>query len=179
MDNIEFRSSILKLNGTRKHKVSNSYGIHDCYKYYKKHRKYKYSITESLYSKIIKEYAELIIIELLKGKEVKLPSNLGSLEIRKYPTYVKFDGKLKTNLPIDWNRTIKLWEEDKQAHINKTLIRIETKEIYKVYYNRNKAKYKNKCFYQLNINRELKNKIKEKVNNGELNAYLFKNSVYE
>ena len=39
---------------------------------------------------------------------------------------LKFENnKLVTNLPIDWDNTLKLWQEDKEAYNNKTLIRME------------------------------------------------------
>ena len=38
---------------------------------------------------------------------------MGIIELRKYKSYIKEeDGKIKTNLPIDWDRTIRLWYED-------------------------------------------------------------------
>ena len=75
-------------------------------------------------------------------------------------------------MPIDWDRTLKLWYEDKEAFKNKTLIKVEEKEIYKVYYNRNIAEYKNKSFYQFNINKDLKRKLKQTIKEGSLDAFM-------
>jgi hypothetical protein len=62
---------------------------------------------------------------------------MGTLEIRKKPARVSIvDGKLVTNLPIDWDATLKLWYEDKESFENKTLVRVESEEIFKVYYNK-------------------------------------------
>jgi len=62
---------------------------------------------------------------------------MGSLEIRKKPSRISIvDGKLVTNLPIDWDATLRLWYEDKESFDNKTFVRVENEEIYKVYYNK-------------------------------------------
>jgi hypothetical protein len=59
------------------------------------------------------------------------------LELRKYDASIKIvDGKVKTNLPIDWDKTLKLWYEDEEAYKQRTLIKMEEKEIYKVHYNK-------------------------------------------
>ena len=44
--------------------------------------------------------------------------------LRKGDVYIGIgnDGKLKTNLPIDWNKTLELWYEDEESYKNKTLI---------------------------------------------------------
>jgi hypothetical protein len=42
-----------------------------------------------------------------------LPHRLGRLEVRKNAASITIkDGKVKTNLPIDWDATLKLWFED-------------------------------------------------------------------
>jgi nucleoid DNA-binding protein len=53
---------------------------------------------------------QLLAKELVKGVEVKLPYGFGSLEIRKRPSRLSIvEGKLVTNLPVDWNATLNLW----------------------------------------------------------------------
>ena len=69
---------------------------------------------------------------------------MGGLELRSNNTYVKFkNGKLKTNRMIDWNATLKLWYNDKEAKHKKQLVRLENKKIFSVFYNRGKAKFTN------------------------------------
>ena len=38
MDYDNFRKIVLKLHDNRKHKVKNSYGVYDAFKYYRKHK---------------------------------------------------------------------------------------------------------------------------------------------
>ena len=75
-------------------------------------------------------------------------------------------------MPIDWDRTLKLWYEDEESYKNKTLIKVEEKEIYKIYYNRNVAEFTNKSFYQFDINRELKKRLKQNIKEGKLDAFM-------
>lgn len=173
MDN-NFRRNVLKLNSNRIHKINNSYGIRDFYKHYKKNT--DSNIKESTYSDIIKDINTIISINLSKNKSFKIPNNLGIIEIRKYNTYIKYKDGIVTNLPIDWNKTLHLWEEDIEAYNNKVLIRIETKEVFKLYYNKKKAKFRNKSYYEFNFNRRLKHRIKTQIEEGNLDAFLFKNN---
>jgi len=82
------------------------------------------------------------------------------------------NGKLVTSLPIDWDKTLQLWYEDKEAFDNKTLVRIETEEVFKVYYNKQSANYNNKSFYEFKPNRELKRRLSKYAREGYLDAYL-------
>ena len=98
---------------------------------------------------------------------------MGKLELRKRPTIVEFkEGKLRTNLPIDWDSTLKLWYEDEQSYKDKRLVRQETKEVFKVFYNKYRADYPNKSFYQFHINREIKKGLKHKIKNGEIDSLM-------
>lgn len=98
---------------------------------------------------------------------------MGLLELRKrIPSITLENGKIKTNLPVDWDKTLKLWASDIQAYNNKTLVRHESKEVFKVYYNKTKAIYNNKHFYTFTLNRDLKLALKEKVRNNEIDAFL-------
>ena len=99
---------------------------------------------------------------------------MGSLELRKYESNIKLvDGKLVTNLPIDWDKTLKLWYDDKESYDKKTLIKMEESEIFKVYYNKSRAEYNNKSFYQFKVNREIKKELKHNIKKGYVDAFKF------
>lgn len=169
-----FRRKILKIDEHRVHKVRNSYGIYDGYKYYRRNKpkEHKYVLTESQYFFITRRVNKLLGELLINGEDIILPYRLGRLEIRKYEAKITTDDKkIKTNLPIDWDRTLKLWYEDKESYKNKTLVKVEEKEIYKIYYNRIIAEYKNKSFFQFNVNRELKKELKQNIKKGKIDAF--------
>ena len=176
MEEQEFLNKVRKVKESRNHKVKNSYGIYDGYKFYRKNKPKdpKYVLTESQYFAITRKVNEFLAEALSKGEDIILPFRLGRIEVRKYESRITWDGKkVKSNLPIDWDRTLKLWYEDEEAYKNKTLIKIEEKEIYKIFYNRNLADYTNKGFYQFNFNRELKKKLKYNIKEGEVDAFSF------
>lgn len=176
MNREEFLKSIKKVSDTRHHKISNSYGVYDGYKYYRKNKpkESKYVLSESQYFAIIRKVNEGLINSLLSGNDIMLPCRFGRIELRKYNSRIFFDGnKIKTNLPIDWDRTLKLWYEDEESFKNKTLIKVEEKELFKIYYNKSRANYINKSFYQIQFNRELKKKLKTKIKEGDIEAFTF------
>lgn len=172
-----FRSSILKLNSNRKHKVTNSYTTYEAYKWIRKNKWLNIGkpLTEHEFYSIVRKINKLLGEALVNGDDVVLPCRMGRLEIRKYDANITIkDGKIKTNLPIDWNETIKLWYEDEDSYKNRTLIKAKEKELYKIFYNKNIANYPNKSFYTFNINKELKLKLKDSIKEGNIEAFIFK-----
>lgn len=176
MEEKEFEASIRRVSESRKHKVTGSLGVYDAFKWYRKHKPKdkKYVLTESQYFTIIRRVNEALREELLLDGDLLLPCKMGRLEIRKYPTIITTDGKkVKTNLPIDWQATLKLWYEDEECMKNKQLVRINIPEIFRVHYNRNKANYNNKSFYQFSTNRELKQLLTNAIrNNAGFDAFV-------
>ena len=170
----EFKRRIKKVNQPREYKVRNSLGVYDGYKYYRKNKpdSKEYVLTESQYFAIIRKINLHLVDELLLGHDVKLPKSMGTIEIRKYDRRVRLgmDGKIHTNLPIDWDKTFKLWYEDEEAFKDKTLVRVEENEIFKVYYNRESATYNNKSYYEFLFNKDLKTRLKQRIKEGLIDA---------
>lgn len=174
MDFQEFRRKVLKLNEPRVHRVTNSYGVYDAYKYYRKNRpkNSKYVLTESEYFSIIRQINLILGDKLLEGRDIILPRRMGSIELRKRPAKVEFiDGEVVDNLPIDWNTTLKLWSEDEGSYNEKKLIKLEEKEIFSIYYSKRKANYNNKVFYRFDANRQLKVRLKDLIKNNKIDAF--------
>lgn len=170
----KFRGEVLKLNKPRLHKVRNSLGIYDAYKYIRKNKWFDIGrpLTEHQFYTIIRQINNLLAEELLRGNDITLPHRLGRIELRKYSAKVYIDnGVLKTNLPINWNKTLKLWFEDEEAYKKRTLIKEEEKEIFKIFYNKGRANYQNKGFYSFEANRDLKRRLKYNIKNGRIDAF--------
>lgn len=170
----EFRKSTLKVDKSRKHKITNSIGIKHLLKrcrdthWYGKDLK----VNEIIFCAITRTVNDLIARELLKGNDFNLPQRMGQFEIRKYENYLRFEeGKIKTNRGIDWNATLKLWFEDEEAKENKTLVKVEDEETFILYYNRVKANYNNKTLIRFKPNRALLKKIKSAGSNKLIDAY--------
>ena len=170
----EFRKKVLKLSDNRHHKISKSWGTYDAYKFLRK-RKWAdigRCLTEHEFYSIIRKVNDYLADSFLHGNDIKLPHRMGRIELRKYDVRVSLDGeKVKTNLPIDWDRTLKLWYEDEEAYKEKTLVKVEEKEIFKVYYNKQLADYNNQVFYEFNVNRELKKRLKQRIKEGKIDAF--------
>lgn len=184
MSEKEFKNKIKKVTGDRNHKVKNSLGVYDAYKYYRRNKPKdpKFILTESQYFAIIRLINNTIAQSIIDGHDFTIPFNLGTLEIRKFDRNITFDsnGNIQTNLPIDWDKTLKLWYEDKNSFKQKKLIRVNTMEIFTIYYNRGKANYNNKSFYEFRINRKLKQGLKNRINKGVIDALkLAKNYRYD
>ena len=172
----EFRRRILKVNGPRKHKINNSLGVYHMYKFIRKNKWFDIGgpISEHDFYSIIRTINNYLSELLSRGHDINLPCQMGRLEIRKYDAKITLQGdRVITNLPIDWNKTLKLWSEDEDAYKERTLIKMEEKEIFKVYYNRGKANYTNKSFFAFDVNRELKKKLNHRIREGRLDAFKF------
>lgn len=172
----DFTKEVRKLNYTKKHKVTGSLGVYDAYKWIRKNKWLNIGmcLTEHQYYTIIRSVNKQLGELLSQGIDVKLPHYLGILEIRKTPSRVKIEnGKLVTNYPIDWQATVKLWYEDKESYDKKRLVRREIKDLYSIYYNKSKAKYNNKIFFEFKPIREIKKKLARNILLNKVEAFLY------
>lgn len=170
----EFKSEVQHLSSPRKHKVTNSIGVYSAYKWIRKNKWLNIGrcLTEHEFYSIIRKVNDYLADSFLHGNDIKLPHRMGRIELRKYDVRINLDGeKVKTNLPIDWDKTLKLWYEDEESYKEKTLVKVEEKEIFKVYYNKQLADYNNQVFYEFNANKELKKRLKQKIKEGKLDAF--------
>lgn len=177
MDREEFIKEVKKVNDTRIHKVTGSLGVYQAYKWIRKNKWLNIGrpLKEGEFYRIIRRINDYLAEELSKGKEINLPHRMGTLEIRKRPSRIKIvDGKLVTNLPIDWDTTLNLWYEDEEAFDNKTLVRVESEDLFKIYYNKKDANYNNKSFYEFKPNREVKRKLNKRIKKENFDTYLLK-----
>jgi hypothetical protein len=166
----EFLKEIKKVKSKRVHKISGSLGIKDAYNHYRRNRpkEKKFVVKESDYFAIIRRLNEVIADQLSKGYEIKLPYRTGSLLVEKFKISPKIneEGKLVFKAPIDWDATLKLWFESPIDKENKTLVKTEKREIFKVVYCKKNANYINSSFVMFSPTRSLKNKIKEELKEG-------------
>ena len=175
MDLEEFKKKTKKVSGPRKHRVTNSWGVKNYFRYYRKNRPKdkRFILEEGEFYKIVRLCNKEIRDILISGTPVVLPKNMGTLELIKKSRGAYFeDGKLKNNMPYDWNATLNLWYEDEEAYKNKTLLRIPETEVFSVRYNRRTAYYKNSLFYDFATNREFKLLLKEAVKEGKVESFI-------
>lgn len=176
MDYKDFIKEVKNVKKERHHRVTNSYGSKDAFHYYRKIKPNdsKYVLTDCQYLKIVRLINDELRRSLIEGKDVLLPERMGRLELRKTANKIKFvDGKLKTNLPVNWDATLKLWYNNPSSKNKKQLVRQETIETYRVHYNKNKANYNNKSFYEFNTNREIKLGLKKNIKLNKIDAFTY------
>lgn len=172
MDN--FRREVLKVDKPRVHKIKNSLGVYDSYKWLRKNKWLDVGpISEHDYYAIIRAVNKALVLNFLIAGSIKLPERMGEITLSKYPAKITLEnGKVQTNLPIDWDATLNLWSEDKDSYEKRTLIRSEEREIFKVIYDKSKALYNNKSFYTFELNRDIKLSLKKQLKNGLLDAFM-------
>lgn len=173
----------LKGSPVHNYDVNNSYGVYDYYKYYRhnrpKDRSY-YKMNEHQYYTLIRAVNEYLVELLFKNKIVEFPDRLGQLVIQKRNTTVTFkDGKLRTNRPVNWDATIRLWFEDPEAEKKKTLIRWESDRILGIFYKKNNAVYHNKTFYEFQIIRRIKQRLSQAVKEEAFDTPFFVDSTID
>ena len=168
----EFVNNIAR-RGKKNFQVTNSFGVYDCYKYIRKNKWYNIGrpLTEHEFYTIIRSINNLQAEAIAKGETVYLPYSMGKIEVRKFERHVGIrDGKLFIGYPVDWNKTLRLWYEDEEAHKNKTLIRHEDKYTYKIKYDSYSAKYGNKIFYTFVVHNKLKKAFSKNVKKGVIDS---------
>lgn len=170
-----FKSSIQHLQENRTHKITNSLGVYDAYKYIRKNKWFNIGrpLTEHEFYQIIRRVNNYLAEELVNGNDIAFPSRMGKLELRKRNSLPVIDknGSLKVTYAIDWDSTLKLWYDDEEAFNNKTLVKLSERSIFRVKYNKDTANYKNKSFMEFQINRDIKTRLKQKIKNNEIDAF--------
>lgn len=170
----DFRREVLKVDKPRVHRIKNSLGVYDGYKWLRKNKWLDVGpISEHDYYAIIRAVNKALMLNFLITGSINLPERMGEITLRKYPAKITLNnGKIQTNLPVDWDATLHLWSEDKDSYDNRTLIRAEEREIFKVLYDKSKALYNNKSFYNFELNRDIKIALKRKLKKGLLDAFM-------
>lgn len=165
----EFAKNVRNANKPRKTKISGSYGVYDVYRWLRKNKWFDIGrpLKEHEFYSIIRRVNNYYADEFLSSGKMVFPQHMGNLELRKYPVEYKIDkGKVKTNLRIDWDATLKLWYEDEESYKKKTLVKMEEKERFRVIYNKGLAFYTNQNFMNFTLNRDIKMELPKRIRNG-------------
>ncbi|MBO6233324.1 MAG: hypothetical protein J6N78_04615 [Clostridia bacterium] len=162
---------------THKFKITNSWGVYDYFKWFRKNNYCGLTIVinEKVYYNIIRTINNYYASALINGEDIQLPERMGTIKLRKLKREVYRDknGKVKTNLPVDWDRTLDLWYIDEEARREKKLIRFEPRSGYRLrkIYDKTNATFNNKSFFEFKIIRKVFVNINKRVSEGILNLY--------
>lgn len=175
--------SKIEIPNRGKGKYNSDVGMEDFYRYYKNNfvpkRGSSYDIDGSTYRSIISDFNMKIIEKIVKESfDFHIPCRLGILGVRKYKKKpFKYGDKYVKNLPIDWKSTKELWEKNEEARKNKKLVRYLNKDkggyIYKIFYFKGTANYKNKSAYKFKSSYKFKEIFKKELEKGEVDYYLY------
>lgn len=172
----EFEKRFKNVSGSRTHKITGSHRTICGFHYYRKIRpqKKEFVLTDIQYLSIIRDMNLLIVDELISNKSVKLPCGFGRIEVFKYETtsWIDSNGRLKTNRPIDMNSTVKLWYEDEEARLNRSIVRYDSDFIFRLKYPLKGRKNKYGTYFAIQFNRDLRKKLSEAIKSGEYDTYL-------
>lgn len=159
-------------------KIPVHFGVSDYFKYYQKNNSYK--LSRKVYCDILSSLNYAVTQDVLNNVEFNMPARMGSLSIRKDKRDIKIvDGKVINNAPVDWQKTLKLWSIDEEAKQNKLLIKHSNMQtngfVFRIFYRKWSANYKNKFLYKFSAARPFKRTITEKINDysdKNFNSYL-------
>lgn len=171
--NNDFRRKVLKLNGPRKHKASNSNGIKEAWRWIKKNKFFdEKPFTELQLGQVVKLMNDVILKDVAMCRDIQLPY-IGTLKvIKKERVYKKENGKTVTNLNISWDKTLKLWESDEQSYKDRILVYEESDYVYhiKLFW----SGIHNRSLYKFFPSLELKRTLKSNIEAGNTDALLIK-----
>jgi hypothetical protein len=140
-----------------------------------------YYISRPKYGEVISAInSEIMNLVIDKGFKFKMPSRMGTIEIRKKKsvTYIDDNGNFINNLPVDWGATNKLWKEDSDAAEKKKLIRHTNPHtrgyVARFYLDKGAANFKNKRIYKFSPCREAQRDLAKAIHdNPQLDFYTF------
>lgn len=167
----DYIKEVKKVWGPREHRITNSFGIYDAFKFYRKNKlpDKKFVLTDSEYYEINRKCTQYLLEHLLRYSKVPLPLKFGDIELRSRALEgPKIDewGRYINKAPIDWDATLKLWFEHEDARVNKILVRSNTKEITRILYLKRNAKYKHQRYVLFQPARSIKLLLKSLLEKG-------------
>lgn len=170
----EYDKITRRVHDRRKVTITGSYGVYDVYKWLRKNKWLDIGrpLKEAEFYRIIRRYHELLGEVILSGVSVYLPARMGMIELRRKPRIVSLiDGKVVTNLPIDWNSTINLWYEDEECRNNHVILHKEKEgDMHNLVYSNFESNYPNKSFFEMRFGRTLMERKKRKEATEGLNS---------
>lgn len=143
--------------------------IRDSYKKYKDESNNPVEIET--YVKVVNAFMKFLAKKLLETGEIILPERLGRVFVRgRKSNFTVEDGRIKGLAP-DWKKTKELWEKDKEASENKTLVyhfNEETDGIrYKFIWGKERVLVTNKTLYDLRMTRSNKRDLSSRIKSGQ------------
>lgn len=154
-------------------KKNNYYGLKNYYNYYK--NRYKTAVDEKTFSKVVKDIHKEFLHQLETADTVELPCDMGylSIKIKKAKAWFDENNKIIVDRPINWLKTLKLWDNDEEAKKTKKVIRSDSPFKIRTIYRKGKAKFKYMNFYAFEITDDNKAELYRKINEEEVHLIYY------
>ena len=157
-------------------KVRGGYGIEDYYKFYKKGKGMLDTVS---FSRIIKSVNKAMVEEVIESAEAfPLPYGMGIIEFRKVKNKaIKTDEGIISNTPVDWQKTMALWEKSPVAYKSKVMVKYSNMHTgrYSFRIRCYSRKFKNKEYFQMTYKRSFKRAFAKRImtyNKPKIEAYV-------
>lgn len=158
------RRSRFPADRKKEYNIRNSWGVYDFYKYYRKTKPKdpKFIISDVQYYAIFRRVNELLVDSLVRTGELEFPYKMGKLIVFKKTlgSWIAPNGNRYTSRKVNWDKTLELWYNDEEAYKNKTLLYFENDERLTIRYNKTKAEFKNKYYYEFKPSRDIDRRVK-------------------
>lgn len=163
----EFNRQILRLGSTKgtKFKINNSNGTKEAWRWLEKNKWFglEEKVSEHDFGLIVKTINSSLLDQFLSGHSIKFPFGMGRLELVKGTVVHK---RNKDTHPVNWQATLKLWNEDSECKNRKLLVKFGIDHLYKIMYNKSKCHYRHKNYYRFTPTRSFKKRMIKQVLEG-------------
>lgn len=178
----EFRAEIQRQKEPRRSKIKNSVGVRQAYLFLQK-RKWEdvgQHITEKQFQQIVRKVNEELGRLFIEKKILTLPHQMGTLEVRTAKNQARYtkDGRLTLPKIVNWDATLKLWNDDAEAFKDKILIRDMHPQKIRIIYDRTTANYNNKNYFDFIVNRGIVRTLSSMMRDGTLETFLIDEPIY-
>lgn len=168
----KFVDDIKHVRDKRTPSCSGTLTVQTVYRALKKDKKIK-DVDIHTFRKIVRTMGQNLAKQIMDGYIVKLPLQMGHFVVIEKKPFVKFiNGKVYHNHKVDWNGTIRLWEEDAEARRDKTVVYFNTDKLLFIRYYRRLAKFKNKYFFEVRATSAIKRNIHKYADENKINYHI-------
>jgi hypothetical protein len=124
-----------------------------------------------VYLDIVYGYLKLLMIKIIEGEDVRLPSRTGALKIRGNRQKISFEGDQVKGLSPDWQKTKELWSTCEECREKKQMVYHLNEHTggirYKLLWSKHGMLVENKNLYSFQLARTNKRMISSAVKGGK------------
>lgn len=154
----------------RKRKYKVKINVSDSYNFYCK--KEEEPLSRKDYLLICNKFNKFLADKILEGNSVVLPERLGILEIMGNEQKISIDenGNVRGTSP-DWNKTLRLWEENPELKEKRVIIYYTNEEtnkiVYKIRWKKERVYLHSKIYYNFVPRRWVKRELAKLIKSGK------------